>query len=259
MRPALVGATLKARPARPMAAVNAVGEGPRDSMLSREKRRIGPPSPLHVAPHLAAWLESPPAGGGFNSFVLLPHLLNGAREVLWDLGREESAAGAMASLLLLTVNTPSYQVASRGAAGVHAGQPRAAAAAAPLTAWNGKSTVARLRMAEVDKESASIYDDFMGLDDSGASVPLALEEKEKLYLECLDAFYNEGGKEVLSEVKYEQLKLDLEFSERCGSLLSPCSRSAACPCPPYPRIGRLPTPTKRPTRPCPSVCMSAGS
>ena len=173
----------------------------------------------------------------------------------------------MASLLLLTVNTPSYQVASRSAAGVHAGQPRAAAAAAPLTAWSGKSTVARLRMAEVDKESASIYDDFMGLDDSGASVPLALEEKEKLYLECLDAFYNEGGKEVLSEVKYEQLKLDLEFSERCGSLLSPCSRSAACPCPPYPRIGcrtlnpasPLPTPTKHPTRPCPSVCMSAGS
>ena len=73
-----------------------------------------------------------------------------------------------------------------------------------------------------------------------------------------------GGKKVAAiatklEVKYEQLKLDLEFSERCGSLLSPCSRSAACPCPPYPRIGRLPTPTKRPTRPCPSVCMSAGS
>ena len=47
----------------------------------------------------------------------------------------------------------------------------------------------------------------LGLDESGASVPLGLDEKEKLYLECLDSFYNEGGKAVLPDNKYEQLKV----------------------------------------------------
>ena len=53
---------------------------------------------------------------------------------------------------------------------------------------------------------------------SAASLTLALrsavglEEKEKLYLDCLDAYYNEGGKQLLSEDDYQKLKLDLEFS-----------------------------------------------
>jgi len=63
------------------------------------------------------------------------------------------------------------------------------------------------------EEDVSIYDEFMGLDESGRSVPLGLDDKEKLYLDCLDSFYNEGGKAILSDDKYEQLKVDLEFSE----------------------------------------------
>ena len=56
------------------------------------------------------------------------------------------------------------------------------------------------------------------LRNSAASLTLALrsavglEEKEKLYLDCLDAYYNEGGKQLLSEDDYQKLKLDLEFS-----------------------------------------------
>lgn len=46
---------------------------------------------------------------------------------------------------------------------------------------------------------------------TGEKKMLALDEKEKLYLECLDAFYNEGGKKLLSDDEYEQLKLDLDF------------------------------------------------
>ena len=63
-----------------------------------------------------------------------------------------------------------------------------------------------------DIKPEDIYDEFMGLDESGASVKLELDEKEKLYLECLDSYYNEGGKALLPDNKYEQLKVDLEFS-----------------------------------------------
>ena len=92
-------------------------------------------------------------------------------------------------------------------------QPRAAVAQLPT--WNARSSpAAHFRMqVEEDIKAEDIYDDFMGLDESGASVPLGLDEKEKLYLECLDSFYNEGGKAVLPDNKYEQLKVDLEFSE----------------------------------------------
>ena len=46
---------------------------------------------------------------------------------------------------------------------------------------------------------------------TGEKKVLELGEKEKLYLECLDAYYNEGGKQLLSNEEYEQLKLDLDF------------------------------------------------
>ena len=86
-------------------------------------------------------------------------------------------------------------------------QPRAAVAQLPT--WNARtSPAAHFRMqVEEDIKAEDIYDDFMGLDASGASVPLGLDEKEKLYLECLDSFYNEGGKAVLPDNKYEQLKV----------------------------------------------------
>jgi len=94
-------------------------------------------------------------------------------------------------------------------------QPRAAVAQLPTL--NERSSPAahfRMQVEEVeDIKAEDIYDDFMGLDEFGKSMPLGLDEKEKLYLECLDSFYNEGGKAVLPDNKYEQLKVDLEFSE----------------------------------------------
>ena len=73
-----------------------------------------------------------------------------------------------------------------------------------------------------------------------ARPPLAvgLEEKEKLYLDCLDAYYNEGGKQLLSEDDYQKLKLDLEFSTSRVTVRQSCrrlphaSRPALSPIPP---------------------------
>ena len=64
---------------------------------------------------------------------------------------------------------------------------------------------------------------------SAASLTLALcavglEEKEKLYLDCLDAYYNEGGKQLLSEDDYQKLKLDLEFSTSRVTVRQSCRR-----------------------------------
>ena len=116
------------------------------------------------------------------------------------------------SLLVGLGSASAYTMApSRMAGSVHA-QPRAAVAQLP--AWNQRSSpAAHFRMqVQEDIKPEDIYDDFMGLDESGASVKLGLDEKEKLYLECLDTFYNEGGKALLPDNKYEQLKVDLEFS-----------------------------------------------
>lgn len=58
---------------------------------------------------------------------------------------------------------------------------------------------------------ADIFDEFLSTDEStGERKKISFAEKEKLYLECLDAFYN-GDKPLLNDEQYEQLKLDLEF------------------------------------------------
>ena len=46
---------------------------------------------------------------------------------------------------------------------------------------------------------------------TGQQKKLSLGDKEKRYLECLDSYYNEGGKQLLGDEAYEQLKLDLDF------------------------------------------------
>jgi len=56
------------------------------------------------------------------------------------------------------------------------------------------------------------YDEYVETDPvTGEKKTLLLDEKEKLYLECLDSFYNEDGKQLLSNEEYEQLKLDMDF------------------------------------------------
>jgi len=56
------------------------------------------------------------------------------------------------------------------------------------------------------------YDEYVQTDPmTGERTAIDLDEKEKLYLECLDAFYNEGGKQLLGDEEYNQLKLDLDF------------------------------------------------
>merc|ERR1712032_1559117 len=65
---------------------------------------------------------------------------------------------------------------------------------------------------EVDDVSNKFYDEYVQTDPvTGESKSISLDEKEKLYLECLDAFYNEGGKKLLNDEEYNMLKLDLDF------------------------------------------------
>lgn len=117
------------------------------------------------------------------------------------------------SLLVGVGSASAYNMMPSRMVGAVQTQPRAAVAQLPT--WNERSSpAAHFRMqVEEDIKAEDIYDDFMGLDENGASVSLGLDEKEKLYLECLDSFYNEGGKAILPDNKYEQLKVDLEFSE----------------------------------------------
>jgi len=82
----------------------------------------------------------------------------------------------------------------------------AMAAVAPLAAACARSTTAP-RMQATD-----FYDEYVETDPvTGEQKTLTLDEKEKLYLECVDAFYNEDGKQLLGNDEYEQLKLDLDF------------------------------------------------
>ena len=135
-------------------------------------------------------------------------------EITFIFGHRISLSSAMLvrSLLVGLGSASAYTMApSRMAGSVHA-QPRAAVAQLPT--WNQRSSpAAHFRMqVQEDIKPEDIYDEFMGLDESGASVKLELDEKEKLYLECLDSFYNEGGKALLPDNKYEQLKVDLNLN-----------------------------------------------
>lgn len=121
-----------------------------------------------------------------------------------------SAIGLLASQLAL-VSAYTLGAARKGGSV----STQLAATAPKLAVTQPPAPLARLRMqVETDEAgSSSIYDEFMGLDANGAAVPIGLDEKEKLYLDCLDAYYNEDGKSLLSNEKYEQLKVDIEFSE----------------------------------------------
>ena len=71
---------------------------------------------------------------------------------------------------------------------------------------------------QLDDQAKSFYEGYVETDPvTGESKALTLDEKEKLYLECLDAYYNEDGKQLLGNEEYEQLKLDLDFDGRCAT------------------------------------------
>merc|ERR1719453_2746987 len=69
-----------------------------------------------------------------------------------------------------------------------------------------------LRMQEVQESDFNFLDGYMLSDpETGERTVAPLAAKEKLYLDCLDAYYNEDGKALLSDDEYEKLKLDLDF------------------------------------------------
>jgi len=70
----------------------------------------------------------------------------------------------------------------------------------------------------IDSDSATFYDEYKRVDaETGDRQAISFDEKEKLYLECLDAFYNDGGKQILPNEEYEALKTDLNFE---GSVIA---------------------------------------
>jgi len=74
--------------------------------------------------------------------------------------------------------------------------------------------LASIRMdARIDEASKSFYDEYVETDPvTGEQKSISIDDKEKLYLECLDAYYNEGGKQLVGDAEYENLKTDLAFS-----------------------------------------------
>ena len=130
------------------------------------------------------------------------------------------------SLLVGVGSASAYNMMPSRMVGAVQTQPRAAVAQLPT--WNERSSpAAHFRMqVEEDIKAEDIYDDFMGLDENGASVSLGLDEKEKLYLECLDSFYNEGGKAILPDNKYEQLKVATPTTHTHTSITSLTPRRA---------------------------------
>jgi len=73
-------------------------------------------------------------------------------------------------------------------------------------------------MVEVDN---AFFDEYVQTDPAtGERTPLELGEKERIYLECLDSYYNEGGKQLLPDDEYEQLKSDLNFEGASITTLS---------------------------------------
>jgi len=64
----------------------------------------------------------------------------------------------------------------------------------------------------LDDAANKFFDEYVQTDPvTGEQKSISLDEKEKLYLECLDAYYNEGGKQLLDDDEYNNLKTDLAF------------------------------------------------
>ena len=102
-----------------------------------------------------------------------------------------------------------------GPPGRMTGKPASTAAVpalGPLLATPSAAAASVARVSAAPRMDIDFYDGYVETDPvTGEQKTLALDEKEKLYLECLDAFYNEDGKQLLSNEEYEQLKLDLDF------------------------------------------------
>ena len=101
-----------------------------------------------------------------------------------------------------------------GPAGRAVGAPHATFGAPPLVPLTPAVVLPAAARASLSPrmQATDFYDEYVETDPvTGEQKTLALDEKEKLYLECLDAYYNEDGKQLLGNEEYEQLKLDLDF------------------------------------------------
>ena len=87
-----------------------------------------------------------------------------------------------------------------------------------------RSSLFNVHMQEPAVET-DFFDEFQRSDPlTGEQQPISFAEKEKLYLECLDAFYNEGGKQLLPDDEYETLKTDLNFEGRRATTATTASQ-----------------------------------
>lgn len=127
------------------------------------------------------------------------------------MGIARTAAVAAAALIApaSAFNVPSAGRPSRHVCATSNLMPARTAQLSPL--FNRGAAVV-MQDKQMDSSSQSFYDEYVQTDPvTGERTAIALDEKEKLYLECLDAFYNENGKQLLGDEEYDQLKLDLDF------------------------------------------------
>ena len=127
------------------------------------------------------------------------------------MGIARTAAVAAAALIApaSAFNVPSAGRPSRHVCATSNLMPARTAQLSPL--FNRGAAVV-MQDKQMDSSSQSFYDEYVQTDPvTGERTAIALDEKEKLYLECLDAFYNENGKALLSDEEYDKLKLDLDF------------------------------------------------
>jgi len=125
------------------------------------------------------------------------------------------------TMVLALVNTAVAALVLSPLHARHAGTPACVAPhqlLAHRAHHRGAQVAVSMQQPTLDEGSASFYAEFKTSDaETGDQTSISFAEKEKLYLECLDAYYNEGGKQLLPDDEYERLKTDLNFE---GSLIS---------------------------------------
>eukprot|EP00293_Proteomonas_sulcata_P020925 CAMPEP_0184312214 /NCGR_PEP_ID=MMETSP1049-20130417/47956_1 /TAXON_ID=77928 /ORGANISM="Proteomonas sulcata, Strain CCMP704" /LENGTH=307 /DNA_ID=CAMNT_0026628177 /DNA_START=134 /DNA_END=1057 /DNA_ORIENTATION=- len=125
----------------------------------------------------------------------------------------------MSAATAFTINPSAIQLRSSGPAVSGLGRPLGARPAR-LPARSLLRMQESSSAAGVVKEDDDGTAEFFGVDAEGNAVKLTVAAKEKLYLDALAAFHNDGT-QLLGDEEYSQLKEDLEFE---GSSVSTMTR-----------------------------------
>mmetsp|Transcript_53633 Transcript_53633/g.107479 ORF Transcript_53633/g.107479 Transcript_53633/m.107479 type:complete len:338 (+) Transcript_53633:41-1054(+) len=137
-----------------------------------------------------------------------------------------TSAPAMALVVFMSMTTTALAFAP-GASFSHGlfGTSQKAVSSRPMLRSAARPGAA-LRMSGDEKSSGGVVvapegevGEFFGVDKEGNPVTLTLAAKEKLYLDSVSAYHNDG-KSLLGDEEYNQLRMDLEFEGSPVGLMS---------------------------------------